>query len=265
MDLSKLKDLIKVHIDFSKLKEIHLLSDNKAPNITYNDNRVIINVDPSVQTPEILKSLSHVIPQVLNEKGGLVIEDGSKKLLDNYSVIYKRGKYKDLLDYFKGKLSAHDLEILRASLYIREAFEDHQSVSDLKNDLVARYGTRGNNICNLCSAGYFETLIKPLYEQMLNESDFTPEKFYARYEVIILQIPFAVFVSHANTPEELVSLIISKIEYNRKYGVHRLYIHGIGETNVKKIKEILGMIKTHFIEEPEVDSSHGYINVTIHY
>lgn len=258
--LDKLRSLVGVKIDISRLKEIHLLSDNQVHHTVVN-NTININV-PSL-SERGKGDLKKIIEGAVKTEGSLLLEDKAKKVLEDFNKEDKDEATRVTLDYFRGKIPLPDIEILRASLYIKTVFERGESVEDLKWGIIQRYGKRGNNIANLCTAGYFETIIKPLYEEMAAQPDFSTEKFLARYEVIVTQSTFAVFVNRRMSADELRAEVERKMELNKKYGIKTLNIHGIGAENVDKILDLVSELKDKFSQSPEIDSSQRFVTVKI--
>lgn len=260
--LDKLSSIFKIEVKSPKLTTIHFCSDNKLQKIEYYDQRkVIINIQ-KLDQKETAK-LQKTISEAVTKEGSLLLEEGAKKILDDYSVASNQDKNKKILEFFKGKIPPTDLVILRASLYIRDVFNRGNSVENLKNGITQRYGVRGCNITNLCSAGYFESLIKPLYEEMFIQPTFSSEKFLSRYEVIVTQLPFAVFVNRNMSVTALEKEVRAKMVMNKKYGIKHLNIHGIGENNVEKIQDLLKKLKDQFTSIPEIDSERNFITVKI--
>jgi hypothetical protein len=249
-----------VKIDLSKLKEIKLLQIDNRKTIIVKDSTLFINTG-SISGKE--KDLVNGILHQYIEEGNVLLEEKSLKLLNEVQQADKKASNQELLNYFKGKIPTTDLEILRASLIIKEIYEMHQPVNNLKADLRQRYGQRGSNISNLTTAGYFISLIKPLYEEMVKQTDFSNEKFQERYQIIVTQYTFAVFVSSAKSEVEFKKEVEAKIALNKKYGIKQLNIHGLGHQNVEKIEVILQEIKPEINWPPEIDSDGSYINVKI--
>lgn len=131
---------------------------------------------------------------------------------------------------------------MRAAIYIRKRFEErttnYELVYKLKGDVINKYGNRGNKICNLCSAGYFESMLEPLYNEMMR-LQLTPDDFLKRYNTIIEEEAFALFVTYNMSSPEVQNLIEMKIKRNQKYGIKFVRIHGIGRKNVETINEVL--------------------------
>lgn len=260
--LDKLSSIF--HFDFSRLKDarIHILSDNKIEKTIIHDNRVV-NINVGNVDSQTLPKLQQAIRVAVNQEGKLLLESGAKKTLDDFQKIDSLEKNRKLLEYFRDKVSPTDIAILRASLFLREVHKKGQSVGQLKLDIVNRYGYRGANISNLCTEGYFESLIQPLYEEMVAQKDFTLEKFQTAFEIIVTQFPFAVFISNRMTQNAVKTEVIKKMEINKKYGIRKMNIHGIGASNVEKILSFLQELSPQFTTPPEIHSGKGHISVTI--
>ena len=148
----------------------------------------------------------------------MILEDKTAKMVNDVNSLEADSEQIKLLEFYKPIISSQDLEILRASLVIKRLYDKGQVVGYLKEGLVLRYGERGNNISNLCTAGYFETMIKPLYEQMITQSDFSMDKFSERFESIVMQYPFAVFVGSSMTYENLKKEVFLKWKGEKNMG-----------------------------------------------
>jgi hypothetical protein len=240
--LKKLAGLLKTNVNLPQLKEVHLFSDIGNKKVTIVDRRTL-----KLNIARLDESGVEALQKVLRshqEKGGLVIESTSLERLEEFNHTASEASTKRFLDLFKGKIPSYDLEILRYAAYLKVVFDRGESVFELKKQIVEKFGERGRNICNLYSAGYFESQIGPLYELMFAQDDFSPEKFNQIYEMIVTDSPFAVFVSRGMTEEQLFDEVKHKIETNRKYGVVNLNLHGIGEDNASKINTLLPKLQS---------------------
>jgi hypothetical protein len=260
--LDKLSSIIK--IDVSKLKTIKLFSDNKKTEVTINYTAV----NPSLYSPSDQDKLKKLLHDAVQVEDAIVIEDKSNKLLEDFSKVDSESRNRDTLNYFADKIPPGDLEVLRASLYLRKLHEERTNrelIKKVKFDIIRKYGERGANIANLCTAGYFESTIRPLYESMKGGTDFTSEKFISRYNSIILQVPFAVFVNRLHTEETLKAEVLNKIKINKKYGIKKLNIHAIGDVNVNKVRAVTRDIEIEklFTKSPDIESGSGYFIITI--
>ncbi len=224
---------------------------------------LIIGIGDKVDKKE-LSRLQEIIRGVVGKKEALLLEEGDKKTLDEFSGVDRKKENRELIDFFRGKIAASDLEALRAGLYIREVFDRGEPAWNLKSSVIQKYGKRGANIVNLCTAGYFTSYIKPLYKRMFSQSNFSPEEFNKIYDEIVTQYPFAVFVGQRMSEKELEAEVKSKMEMNKKYGINQLNLHGIGEDNVSKIQRLLERLRDRFTSPYKIVSSGDiFISVTI--
>lgn len=265
--LDKLLKLFNILPKLKKIGNIHILSNNDVGKVVVNDNKKVVNITINVgklNARDIPKLQSILRPLVLDNEE-LLIEDNANKTLEDFKQIDGQSENRDLLEYFKGKLPAKDIEILRASLYLKNVYERGEAVSHLKQDIMNRYGDRGKNISNLCSAGYFTSQIRPLYEEMYAQPSFSPENFLKVYEIIITESPYAVFINNRMSEENVKEGVFNKINIGKKYGIKYLNIHGIGKDNVEKISNLLKKLTPTLPQPPEItrDGSERFVVVKI--
>jgi len=267
-----LKSLFKTEIA-GKLKtakdiaSVKILNNNKFGSLLNIDNRkqLVINIG-KLETKQQEESLKKLIKEAVGEKNP-ILETQSQNLLENFESAESQTQNKELIEYFEGKLPGKDLQIFRASLYLKVVLDqnDRGEASKLKSDITDRYGKRGANIANLTTAGYFSTVIKPLYEEMRAIEGFTIEEFHKKYEIIVEQYLFAIFVNRDMTIESLKLDIKRKIDRNRMYGVRKLDIHGIGHSNVIKIQDALKQLKNELTASPAIEQHRDILRVTIYF
>ena len=156
-----------------------------------------------------------------------IIEESKVDLLQK---LYQYNDKADnqILTFFLPILTNSDYDALRNSLFLRNEFKDRRNISQLKSDIIARYGERGNMICNLCSAGYFENMMMPIWNKSQVE-------FYDYWDKAVDRGILALFVNAGMT----VANISKEIERRAIYGISYTHIHGIGDKNIKKIKSCL--------------------------
>ena len=118
-------------------------------------------------------------------------------------------------------------------------------IAKLKGEITWKYGKRGRNISDLCSAGYFETLIKTIFEEK-ERSGYTEQEIFDTYNLIVEEGTLTVFVSTGMSPEQVRREIEGKIKRNKHYGLHLLYIHGIGRTNIETINMVIYDLKENY-------------------
>jgi len=230
--LDKLKAILNFEIN-SPLISVHVTrnSDNKVKGKKYfhdeEENRLLINYD---ELEEIEKqNLSQVFKDKV-ESGGEIFEEKTEKLLkDLYKYQKSKAEDKRILDFFNSIIPKDDFEALEASLYLRKRFGEKIDVGILKGDIRKRFGDRGNNIANLCTAGYFENFLMPLYNS-------SKEDFKKIYEVVVSKSAMAIFVHSLMEEDKITSELKRKIELSKRYGLDFIHVHGIGEKNIRTIK-----------------------------
>lgn len=244
-----LKNIVKIHFG------INIGNKIKITNNTYK-------FDYHALPEEQQKSLLKTLPEEINKDNDLLEEKFEEKTQD-YKNVISESSNREILIYFNDKLPPSDLPILKASLYLKYLLESGKETGNIKQDITMRYGRRGNNISNLCSANYFQTWIKPLYEEMKKSSEFSKEKFYIAYNEIVENSPFALFVNKYMNKEEVKKEIKLKIEQMRKYGVENLNIHGIGEKNIECIRNAIVELADIKIFEKRIEEEGNIIVVRL--
>jgi hypothetical protein len=160
-----------------------------------------------------------------------LIEESKTALLERlYSYNDKRDN--QILAFFKPILSGLDWQALRDSLFLRNEFKLRNNVGQLKNDIVLRYGERGNVISNMCTAGYFEETMIPLYNNSSKE-------FWAYYDMAIDRGITALFVNGKMTVAKIKEEIKRRLIQAKAYGLPYIHIHGIGQKNINNINECI--------------------------
>lgn len=253
--LDKLEQIFKTtlkNINFKSIHGIKIASNNKTQ-VTNN----IFVINPKDLPPEIAGKVRDVIQGVYEDKVELLEEGTSKKLADYTSKI-ATPENQAVIEFFKGRLSQEDMVLLQSSLYLRTVFNTGGDYASLKTQIVERYHARGASVSNLCTAGYFESLIIPMFEELERNERLPDEAFRSIYDDIVTNYPFAVFINQRMTNEEVEESIMKKMEANKKNSSMRLNIHGIGEKNIELIFKILAEIeKKSKIARKKIDQS-GY-------
>ncbi len=160
-----------------------------------------------------------------------LIEESKVNLLER---LYKFNdkESNQILTFFKPILSRFDWEALRDSLFLRSEFNNHGNINGLKTDLFTRYGERGNTISNLCTAGYFEETMIPLF-------NFSKDEFWEYYDIAIDRGITALFVNNTMTVEKIQSEIKHRLKSAKAYGLKYIHIHGIGKKNIANIRKCI--------------------------
>src|SRR3989344_9138713 len=116
--LDKLSALIK--IDASKLRKFNILNNNTFKGLV-NIKITTVNLNIIDATTKEKEIIGGFLRETLKEDS-LIIENKAKVLLDDFSKIDKSNQSRSIVDYFRGKILPSDLDILRASIYIKEVF-----------------------------------------------------------------------------------------------------------------------------------------------
>lgn len=239
--LGKLKTLLNINIAVNEpLVSINI---NSKSNNSALANKEFYH-DPDAKKLDIFeenlstakkKSLADIIRSE-RDRGNEIFEDEAAFLLAKLRTYEKTKSDKQVLEFFKPLIPENDYEALKCALYLRHAFEKGESTQRLKEDIRFRFDVRGSNIANLCTAGYFESFLMPLYNA-------SPKRFKELYDVSVKTAFPGVFVHTTKTANIISNEIVSKIKMCKKYGVPFLYVHGIGNTNIAKIKDFVGKNK----------------------
>lgn len=244
--LNKLKELVRIegcsfHFTFIN---IQLNSNNTSEKFTSLNDGKTLGINLEKLTPTEIEDLKNQILQVVDD-GAILLEDKSKERIDDIESKEQERNEKELLAFFKGKIPDDDYTALRASLYLKKRFEegaDKNEISDLKTQIIWKFSRRGRNISDLCSSGYFETLIKTIFEEK-ERSGYSDEDILSLYNLIVAEGTLTVFVSTDMSPDQVQKEIEGKIRRNKRYGLHVLNIHGIGRTNIETIRTVIDGLK----------------------
>jgi len=219
--------------------DLSFFSGNKFLEVKQEvNNHYNIHIDLDKATPEQIKKITEFYPQIRDEDA-LILQENNYTDLKKY---LEELKNVPILKYFKGKINDQDYNALRTSVFIQNKFNLGDDVSLYLEQLYREFGVRGRNICNLYGEGYFESFIQPFY--VLLEADSRKDEFLKQFDQFVMEQPITYFVSQHRTKEQISQDLFGKIEKNKKYGIKKLNIHGIGESNIKKIKSFIKEIET---------------------
>jgi len=167
--LDKLKEIIKVDIK-GPLIDIHDIqltnnSNNRLVKVektaVWDEQEKTLYVNLEKLDPQKKQQLKEAIHGYLDE-GTRLLEVKTAFLFEDLCRFTKDKANQQILNFFAPTIPPQDLDALEAALYLRDAFEkraDPQIVKKLKEDIRTSFGIRGNNIANLCTAGYFEQFL----------------------------------------------------------------------------------------------------------
>jgi len=245
--LEKLKHLVKLEGCTFNFINIQINSNNSSEKFTSFDGGQTLGINLSKLTQSEKDVIKPLIPQAV-AAGALLLEDKSIERIEDIELKEKTPDEKEVLAFFVGKIPHADYTALRASLYLRKRFSegaDRDEIAKLKGEIIWKYSKRGRNISDLCSAGYFETLIKTIFEEKVL-SGYTETEIFDTYNLIVEEGTLTVFVSIGMSPDQVRREIEEKIKRNKRYGLHLLYIHGIGRTNIETIRMVIYDLKERY-------------------
>jgi hypothetical protein len=269
----KLVELCRVHLhveihDLIHITQIHYYNSPTAPLIQQLEpQKLILNLEKILPalSPSEHQEFQNLIQAAVVQDDIPLLEESSKNRVEDIELKESESDAQLLLNFFKEKIPDDDFAALRAAIYIKKRFDERAPPSEiytLKGELIAKFGKRGLKINNLLSSGYFVSTIMPIYCEMSKHPDFTQTAFLERYNLIITEEAFAIFVSGWMMADELAPVIHNKIKKNLKYGVHYVTIHGIGKENVAHVKEILIDVEVNYpILKKKIDEDAYYITV----
>lgn len=231
------KSVIETVLEYSRKKNVYIIFDALDESeeakmdtpYSYDKSNNVLTIVVSKFSGDDKQKLLDLVKSAFN-KGEVILKRSNAKILDSYSRYSKKNEDKVIIDFFQGSIPADDLDALKASLYIRSEVKKGHAIHGLKNDIREKYGERGANIANLCSANYFENELIPL----LNNA--TREEFEEYYELAVGKKARALFVHSGMGINEIRNEFNSMIEKGLKYHMSDFRIHGMGITNVANLK-----------------------------
>lgn len=241
ISLPSLKGLINI----DEVNFIKIIKNDHSEKIHKHDLSKNLTINIEKLSPEEKEALKSTLSSAIGD-GQTILQEESKVLIEDFKTKDGSPDTKRILEYLRPKIPTKDIPIWRAALYLKKCFEEGEKIGNLKSDISTKYGERGRNIANLCSANYLETWFMPTYdllEKNLKDPNEAMKKFRPLYFNMVEQLPFTIFVSGQTKEEEIKELIESKAERNLKYGIKFLNIHGIGERNIKRIYDAINHIK----------------------
>jgi hypothetical protein len=232
-----------VIIDSDPQSNINIEYNKETNTVKINTERIPIDSHPELK--KIIKASQEVKKPMLEEK--------TDDIYFNFQDVEKIKSVQDSMSFLIGKVPDEDCDIWRKGLYIRQNFIESQNISDqnerqvrrrriqlAKSALLRAYGDKGSNISNMCTSGYIEGMLIPLYESLkkiLTEKEVIFE-FHKMYRTLVYQLKMTVFVSSKKTVADIVEEIRTKL----KYGFKGLNIHGIGKQNIDTINKAIEIV-----------------------
>lgn len=199
---------------------------------SYNEKSKILNILVS-KLEDANKALLIKIIRKVHETDGLILKQSKDDELISYSnYISDSGEDKKILDFFINKLPNDDYFALKMSLFLRNQAKSEKNIFPYKMDIRDKFGDRGVNIANLCSAGYFEEFIS-FYKAVSKET------FDNYYEMVVGARARALFVNFTMNVAEIEKQINIMVEKAINYHMPDFRVHGKGKNNVSNINEFI--------------------------
>lgn len=213
----------------SEKTEVHIHLDGTF-NGTVNVNSGEITINPNnLQAPEQEKIKAFIKNDAFQDCDYFLTDkDSALKLTEEKIIAKEIVKFQPL----ETVIPRDDFYILKAALVVREVHNQGKPVEDLKENIFKIYGERGRKICNLCTAGYYEDMLE-LYIAGKDESGFNKEEFIGRYNIVVQESAFSVFVHAGKSKEALKKNILDKLGNNKRYGNYYVNVHALNKTNIK--------------------------------
>ncbi|MDD2680266.1 MAG: hypothetical protein PHO03_05675 [Candidatus Omnitrophica bacterium] len=237
--------------------------------ITNIDNNQDVNYDPEKNTCNInLKNLEQnlkkeILSLDLLEEERILLQDKCKDTIEEFRSQEKLAETQERLRFLDKKIPLEDLNIWRAALYLRHCYTTKglkQKVGAIKYQIMQKFGDKGRNIANLCTAGYLEEWLMPAYEKLketLADEDLAKLEFGKIYSNLVNQLPFTIFVSHVMSRDELKKEILRR----KEFGIAFVNIHAIGDINVLKVKAVTVEIEKEREHCDEVKKHHIFVRI----
>ncbi|MFH1504040.1 MAG: hypothetical protein ABIH08_01430 [Candidatus Omnitrophota bacterium] len=241
--LEILKKIFPINIKLPEhISLIHIGKLDNSKKIIHNDSsKTIVNLNSLSKEEE--QGLKEILPLALKENYTLLTED-TKLKAEDFKKESGSVEAKEILAFLRPKISAEEINIWRAALYLRSKHNTgrREEVKKLKYEIMQKYGEKGRNIANLCSENYVKDFLIPLYnafKQFHKDVNLATEKFRVAYELIVNELPFTIFVNYRMSVDD----IKLEIEKRKRYGSKFINIHGIGEDNKDKIQQVAEELK----------------------
>lgn len=216
----------------------HFNPDTKVLTIAVNK----LNQNEEKELIEIIKDYF--------EKYDLILDAEQEEILANYKSYNDTNPYTDLLSLYEGKIPPKDLYALKMSFFMKVQKENDINVDEYKQQIRARFGSRGAYIANLCNAGFFEREFKNAIHKL------DPSKFSQYYELRVGLELAALFVHSGLTINSLKEAFKEKLTLCQQNDITKFRFLGFGGKNVQLMRDF-------FQECAETDFGVDYSSETL--
>lgn len=197
-----------------------------TPYVWDKSSKELTLIIPNFPTGKEKRELFKIIRKVHQEEGLFLRKDKLDTL--DALVDYKTEKtHKKILDYFEYIIPHQDFLALKMALFLRIESEKGKNIQKYKQDIKNKFGDRGNNIANLCTAGYFDDEF-----QTIPNNDFMDY-----YERVVGEKARALFVHNRMNCDEIEIEVNKLVKKAKKYHMTDFRLHGKGKINVDEINK----------------------------
>jgi len=216
------------------------------------DNRRIINIKDSkvieingntISDPETVKKVFEEIEKNKNEDS-LPFQVLHKDLVEDYFEYETVSiKEKESLKQLKEVLDYEDIEsiVMARRVLLAKEKGDQNLFNNLMEQLDRNFPKKGRKILNLMNLKYFDELIIPFidaYRTKYGEKEYKL-RYKKFYENVLRFFPLAIFVANYTSEEKLKKELVKRLKLNVPY----IKIHALGNTNIRKVENIIEMLR----------------------
>lgn len=217
---------------------IHLDKDFSGT-VSQDGDKITINPDKISAAQKA--QLQDLIKQELFQDCDYLVTDTDENMREMAQTIIEREIKK--FSVLEKVIPRDDFYAWKAALVIRELHKQDKPVEEYIDNVFKTMGERGRKICNLCTAGYLEGILD-LYTAYQTEGGSNKDEFLKRYNVIVAESAFLIFVHAGKDKATLKRNILEKLETNKRYGNYYVNIHALNKLNVKNSEDVVREIIT---------------------
>jgi len=223
--------------DSTTIKLIYSLLEPHSALYTWEQKDKILTISVPALQKKNEETLLCLIRKVHSD-GGILFKETKNEVLTSYKTYFEKKSNKSTLDFFRKKMPKDDFDALEMSLFLREESKKGHDISIYRKEIRDKFGARGTNISNLCSAGYFEDEFMKLYKELETED------YQKYYELAVGIRARALFINADMNVDDIEEAFDEMVNKATQYHIEEFKIHGIGKTNIKNIlKAISNKIK----------------------
>lgn len=221
-------------------KNYHIhLDKGFSGTVSHDGDKITINPDNIL--PNQKTQLQDLIKRELFQDCDYLVTNSDENMLEMAQAIIDREIKK--IAILEKAIPRDDFYAWKAALVIRELRKQGKPVEEYIDNVFKTMGERGRKICNLCTAGYLEGILD-LYNACQTETGFNKEEFLKRYNVIVAESAFSIFVHIGKDKPALKRNILEKLETNKRYGNYYVNVHALNKLNIKNAEDVIREIIT---------------------